>query len=76
MGRLFLLRLTLPGSEGVDIKKYRRCDAMRVKITLECSECKQRNYDTMKDKKNNPERLEMNKYCRFCRKHTLHKETK
>ena len=49
---------------------------MRVKITLACSECKQRNYDTMKNKKNDPDRLEMNKYCRFCRKHTLHKETK
>ena len=49
---------------------------MRVKITLACTECKQRNYDTMKNKKNNPDRLEMNKYCRFCRKHTLHKETK
>ncbi len=49
---------------------------MRVKITLACTECKQRNYNTMKNKKNDPDRLEMNKYCRFCRKHTLHKETK
>ena len=55
---------------------YRRCRTMRVKITLACSECKQRNYDTKKNKKNDPDRLEMNKYCRFCRKHTLHKETK
>ena len=49
---------------------------MRVKITLACTECKQRNYITVKNKKNTPDRLEMNKYCRFCRKHTLHKETK
>ena len=49
---------------------------MRVKITLACSECKQRNYDTKKNKKNDPDRLELMKYCRFCRKHTLHKETK
>ena len=49
---------------------------MRVKVTLSCTECKQRNYNTMKNKKNNPDRLEMNKYCRFCKKHTLHKETK
>jgi len=49
---------------------------MRVKITLACGECKQRNYNSMKNKKNNPERIEMNKYCRFCRKHTAHKETK
>ncbi len=53
-----------------------RCTKMRVKITLACSECKQRNYNTMKNKKNDPDRLEMNKYCRFCKKHTLHKETK
>lgn len=49
---------------------------MRVKITLACSECKQRNYDTTKNKKNSSERIELNKHCRFCRKHTLHKETK
>ena len=49
---------------------------MRVKITLACTECKQRNYDTEKNKKNDPDRLEMKKHCRFCRKHTLHKETK
>ncbi len=49
---------------------------MRVKITLACTECKQRNYNTKKNKKNDPDRLEMNKYCKFCKKHTLHKETK
>ena len=48
----------------------------RVKITLACTECKQRNYDTKKNKKNDPDRLELMKYCKFCRKHTLHKETK
>ena len=49
---------------------------MRVKITLACSECGQRNYDTSKNKKNDPDRLEMKKYYKFCKKHTLHKETK
>ena len=44
---------------------------MRVKITLACTECKQRNYDTMKNKKNTPDRIELNKYCPFCKKHTL-----
>ena len=34
------------------------------------------NYNTMKNKKNDPDRLEMNKYCRFCKKHTSHKETR
>ena len=49
---------------------------MRVKITLACSECKQRNYNTKKTTRNDPARLEMNKYCRFCKKHTVHKETR
>ncbi len=51
-------------------------DVMRTKITLECTECKQRNYNLTKDKKNHPDRMETKKYCRFCRTHTLHKETK
>ena len=49
---------------------------MTVKITLACTECKQRNYNTTKNKKNTPDRLEMKKYCRFCKKHTVHRETK
>ncbi|MBO4881855.1 MAG: 50S ribosomal protein L33 [Firmicutes bacterium] len=49
---------------------------VRVKVTLSCTECKQRNYNTTKNKRNNPERLEMMKYCKFCRKETLHRETK
>ena len=49
---------------------------MRVRITLACNECKQRNYDNMKNKKNDPDRIELSKYCPFCKKHTPHKETK
>ena len=49
---------------------------MRVRVTLACTECKQRNYETMKNKKNDPDRLERNKHCKFCRKHTLHRETR
>ena len=49
---------------------------MRVIITLECSQCKQRNYSTMKNKKNDANRLELKKYCRFCNGHTLHRETR
>ena len=49
---------------------------MRTKITLACSECKQRNYNTFKEKKNTPDRIELSKYCRFYRKHTVHRESK
>lgn len=49
---------------------------VRDKVTLACEDCKQRNYITKKNKRNTPDRLEMKKYCRFCRKHTTHRETK
>ncbi|HVJ47552.1 50S ribosomal protein L33 [Desulfitobacterium sp.] len=49
---------------------------MRVALNLACTECKNRNYATMKNKKNNPDRLELKKYCKFCKIHTTHKETK
>ena len=50
---------------------------MRVKITLACQDCKQRNYNMTKDKKTtHPDRMETKKYCRFCKAHTVHKETK
>jgi large subunit ribosomal protein L33 len=45
-------------------------------IILVCSECKNRNYSTTKNKKKHPEKLELKKYCRTCRTHTIHKETK
>ena len=54
----------------------------RVQVILECTEQKasgvpgMSRYITTKNKKNTPDRLEMNKYCRFCRKHTVHRETK
>ena len=48
----------------------------RVQVTLECQECKRRNYITTKNKANQRERIEMKKYCRWDRKHTLHKETR
>ena len=51
-------------------------EAVRVKITLACTECKQRNYNMTKDKKTHPDRMETKKYCKFCKSHTLHKETK
>jgi len=64
------------GNINMEVPKNMAGKEKRVKVTLVCSECKQRNYDTAKNKSNTPDRLEMNKYCRFCRKHTLHKESK
>ncbi|MCF6461411.1 50S ribosomal protein L33 [Clostridium sp. Cult3] len=49
---------------------------MRDRIILACTDCKQRNYTSTKNKKNNAERIELKKYCKFCKTHTVHKETK
>jgi large subunit ribosomal protein L33 len=50
--------------------------ASREVVILACQDCKQRNYSTTRNKKKTQEKLSFNKYCRFCNKHTLHKETK
>ena len=49
---------------------------VRPKITLARSECKERNYITKKNRRNTPDRLELQKYCPRCRKSTLHRETR
>jgi large subunit ribosomal protein L33 len=48
----------------------------RDKIILACEDCKERNYDTTKNKRLHPERVEFRKYCPRCRSHRQHKETK
>ncbi len=45
-------------------------------ITLACTECRERSYTTKKNKRNDPERLELRKYCRRCRVHNVHRETR
>ncbi len=49
---------------------------MRDIIQLACQDCKRRNYSTTKNKKKTAEKLERKKFCRFCRAHTVHKESK
>ena len=49
---------------------------MRDIITLACSDCKKRNYTTTRNKKKSTDKMEVKKYCPFCRVHTLHKESK
>ena len=43
---------------------------------LECTQCKNRNYASTKNKKQNPDKLLLSKFCKFCRKHVGHKEIK
>jgi len=49
---------------------------VRIAVTLACEECKRRNYQTNKSRRNTPDRIEMRKFCRWCGNHTPHKETR
>ena len=50
--------------------------ANRSIVSLECSVCRERNYSTTKNKRTTQEKLVFSKYCKRCRKHTEHKESK
>ena len=45
-------------------------------VSLKCTECNEINYRVEKNKVNTPGRMEINKFCPRCRKHTVHKESK
>jgi large subunit ribosomal protein L33 len=45
-------------------------------ITMQCTECKRKNYSTTKNKKTKTERIELKKFCRYCRGHKVHREVK
>ncbi len=45
-------------------------------IQFQCSECKNRNYSKTKNKRTTTERIELKKFCPFCRKHQPHRESK
>jgi large subunit ribosomal protein L33 len=59
-------------STGITVAKAEN----RPVISLACTTCKERTYSTRKNKRNDPGRLELNKFCPRCRQHTLHRETK
>jgi len=45
-------------------------------IKMECGGCKRINYHSHKNKKMLKNRLELSKFCKWCKKHVTHKETK
>ncbi|EFX95369.1 ribosomal protein L33 [Streptococcus vestibularis ATCC 49124] len=46
------------------------------KASLACAECGSRNYSINVSSTPKPTRLEVNKFCKHCKKYTLHKETR
>ena len=53
----------------------RRGDA-RMVITLGCTECRERTYTSSKNRRNDPSRIELRKFCPRCRNHVLHREVR
>ena len=49
---------------------------VRPKITMACQVCKNRNYITKKNRRNDPDRMDLKKFCPTCRQHTDHRETR
>ena len=49
---------------------------IRPKITMAYVDCKERNYITRKNRRNDPDRIELKKFCPRCGKHTSHRETR
>nr|WIL84083.1 ribosomal protein L33 [Tillandsia elongata var. subimbricata] len=59
---------------------------VRVRVILECTSCVRNSvnkesrgisrYITQKNRRNTPSRLELQKFCRYCHKHTIHGEIK
>nr|WQB38912.1 ribosomal protein L33 [Pinellia sp. MQC-2023a] len=59
---------------------------VRVRVFLECTSCVRNGvtkkfpgisrYITEKNRHNTPSRLELKKFCRYCKKHTIHGEVK
>ena len=54
----------------------RKTADIRPIITLQCGECRERNYTSVKNRRNDPQRLELRKYCSRCRTHRAHREVR
>ena len=56
--------------------------AIRIQVILECTTCRESGvpgvsrYVTVKNRRNTTGRIELKKYCRYERTHTLHREIK
>ena len=50
-------------------------DARQI-ITLQCTDCRERNYSTVKNRRSHTTRMELRKYCGRCRTHQVHREVR
>ena len=48
----------------------------RTLINLGCSDCSERTYHSTKSRRNDPQRIELKKFCPRCGAHTMHREVR
>jgi len=48
----------------------------RILVTFACTDCKDRTYNSSKSRRNDPQRIELNKYCPKCRGHKIYREVR
>jgi large subunit ribosomal protein L33 len=52
------------------------CTECKERNYITCTECKERNYITKKNRRNDPDRMDLMKFCPREKRHTLHRETR
>ena len=70
------LRPSGPTCDSKKVFDVAKATDVRPKITMACQVCKHRNYITKKNRRNDPDRLELQKFCPNCGRHTDHRETR
>jgi large subunit ribosomal protein L33 len=45
-------------------------------VTFACTECRERTYTSTKNRRNDPDRLELKKFCPRCRARQVYRETR
>jgi large subunit ribosomal protein L33 len=73
---VFFLRVPASGAREPVSEEQMARGEVRIAVTLACEECRRRNYQTNKSRRNTPDRIELRKFCRWCGRHTPHKETR
>lgn len=68
----FFMEYGYSGGHIVCMSKSKFSDNL---VRLKCTECSRTNYFTRRNKKTT-EKLELKKYCKWEKKHTVHKEVK
>ena len=74
---------SIPSPGSIPLYTFNKCDTIRFMakkgareiVAMVCEACKSQNYVTERNKINMEGKLTIKKFCKRCKKQTLHKET-